>query len=116
MPESTQYVVYPPVTLRVEPHAIPQVREAFDYALRELSPALERLGQEGYILEPWLGDPFSAMVQEAYNSRVMDAPDGPYHALLKFRDELQKVRDQLAASEDAYRQAEGDNSDLWGRA
>jgi hypothetical protein len=108
-------VHYPPVTLRVEPHAIPGVRVAFDNAVSELSYELNQLRQNGYISEPWLGDPLSAMVQVAYNSRVMDAPDGPYQALVTYLHELMRVRDHLVAAEAEYERTEGSNSELWGR-
>lgn len=108
-------VRYPPVTLRVEPHSIPQVRAAFDDAVSELTYELNQLRQNGYITEPWLGDPMSAMVQQAYNSRVMDAPDGPHHALVTYLDELRRVRDHLVAAEAEYTRAEGTNAELWGR-
>jgi hypothetical protein len=108
-------VHYPPVTLRVVPQAIPEVRAAFDYAVDTLTYELNQLRQNGYISEPWLGDPMSAMVQQAYNSRVMDAPDGPYHALVRYLGELRRVRDHLVAAEAEYTRTEGSNSELWGR-
>lgn len=108
-------VHYPPVTLRVQPHAIPQVRAVFDSAVDELTYELNQLRQAGYIPKPWLGDPLSAMVQQAYNSRVMDALDGPYHALVTYLDELRRGRDHLVAAEAEYTRTEGDNAKLWGR-
>ncbi len=108
-------VRYPPVTLRVEPHAIPEVRAAFDHAVNELGYELTQLRLNGFITEPWLGDPMSAMVQQAYNTRVMDAPDGPYHALVTYLDELRRVRDHLIAAEADYTRTEGTNAELWGR-
>ncbi len=108
-------VHYPPVTLRVEPHAIPAVRVAFEDSVNELSYELTQLRKNGYIVEPWLQDPMSRMVQRAYNSRVMDAGDGPYFALVRYLDELRRVRDHLAAAEAEYSRTEGTNSELWGR-
>jgi hypothetical protein len=107
---------YPPAVLRVDPSAIPAVREALDQTVRELDQHLPRMALEAYIHEPWLGDPESARVAAFYNDRVMSAPDGPYHALLRYRDELASARDQLAATEAEYRRTEGDNAALWGRA
>jgi hypothetical protein len=106
---------HPPVTLRLEPHAIPAVRAAIDDALYELGPQLVRLQRDGYIPEPWLGDPVSAQVANHYNERVMNAPDGPYAALVAYEAELIKVRDTLQQLEDHYRRTEGDNAALWGR-
>jgi hypothetical protein len=107
---------HPPVTLRLEPHAIPLVRAAFEDALAELRPQLHRLRRDGYVPEAWLGDPVSAAVQSHYNTQVMDAPEGPYAALVAYEAELIKIRDNLQLLEDHYRRTEGDNAALWGRA
>lgn len=106
---------YPPTTLRLEPHAIPAIRAAFDAALDELGPELRDLANVGYISGPWLGDPASIETVEFYNRRVMDAPDGPYHALVTYQAELTRVRDQLVELEAAYQRTEGENAELWGR-
>jgi hypothetical protein len=107
---------YPPAVLRVEPSAIPAVRAALDQSIDELDDHLVPMRRDGYLHEPWLGDPESARVAAFYNDRVMSAPDGPYHALLRYRDQLASARDQLAATEAEYRRTEGDNAALWGRA
>jgi hypothetical protein len=107
---------YPPATLRVDPSAIPAVRAALDETVQELNEYLHPMAVDGYLHEPWLGDPESARVAAFYNDRVMSAPDGPYHALLRYRDQLASARDQLAATEAEYRRTEGDNAALWGRA
>ena len=106
---------HPPVMLRLEPHMLPAVRAAFDDALAELRPQLVRLAQIGYVQEPWLGDPVSARTLSYYHAHVMDAPDGPYVALVAYEAELLKVRDNLQVLEDHYGGTEGDNAALWGR-
>jgi len=105
-----------PAAMRVDPSAIPALRAAFDDSLAELSPHLIRLRQEAYITEPWLGDPVSAEAATFYNSRVMDAADGPYAAMVALEAELLRIRDSLQLMEDHYRRTEGDNAALWGRA
>ncbi|GAA1229814.1 transcriptional regulator [Pseudonocardia alaniniphila] len=107
--------IHPPVTLQLEPHAIPAVRVAFEEALVELGHQLIRLRLAGVIPGPWLGDPISADVVDYYHARVMDAPDGPYAALRAYEVELTKVRDNLQILEDHYRRTEGENAALWGR-
>ena len=107
---------HPPVTLRLEPHTLPTARAAFEDALAELRPQLVRLGRDGYVPEAWLGDEVSVEVFAHYNARVMDAPDGPYAALVAYEAELIRVRDNLQVLEDHYRRTEGDNAALWGRA
>jgi hypothetical protein len=105
-----------PVTLRVEPHAIVGVRKAFEEALTEIGKLLNRLQNEGYLHEPWLGDEISLEVRDYYNDRVMNSTDGPYAALVAYEAELLHVRETLKSMEDEYRRTEGDNAQLWGRA
>ncbi|MBW0118453.1 hypothetical protein [Pseudonocardia abyssalis] len=107
---------YPPTTLRIEPRALMRMRSAYEAALDDLRAELRRLDDVGRLRGPWLGDPVSQKTFEFYNRRVMDAPDGPYQALLAYEAELVRVRDQLAAMEADYRRTEGDNVELWGRA
>lgn len=113
--EQPHYTEYPPALLRVVPSAIPTVCEAIERTLAELGPHLGRMRQEAYIYEPWLGDPVSEHVRLTYNAMVMDAPDGPFQALVAYEKQLVSVRDQLASAEAEYRRTEGENSDLWGR-
>jgi hypothetical protein len=107
---------HPPVTLRLEPHMIPAMKAAFEEALTELGLRLMRLQRDGFIPEPWLGDPVSASVVDYYNAQVMDAPDGPYAALMAYESQLLKVRDTLQILADHYRRTEGENAGLWDRA
>lgn len=113
--EQTSFTEYPPAVLRVPPHAIPALRDALERTLAELSPHLARMQKDGYIHEAWLGDPVSEHVRVTYNAMVMDAPDGPFHALLAYEKQLVSARDQLAQAEEHYLRTEGANSDLWGR-
>lgn len=106
---------YPPVSLRVGGQSLPAMRAAYEAALDDLGVQLRRLGDVGRLAGPWLGDPVSRETFEFYNARVMDAPDGPYSALLAYEAELMRVRDQLVAMEADYRRTEGDNVALWGR-
>lgn len=115
MPDPNPYVEYPPAVLRVDPSAIPTVREALDRTLNELHPHIQRMRDDAYILDPWLGDRASEEMRVAYNSQVMDAGDGPYQAMVTYTERLQQARDQLAAIEADYRRTEGENSALWGR-
>lgn len=106
---------YPPVTLRVSAQALPAMRAAYDSALLDLRMELGRLDDVGHLPGPWLGDPVSQRTVDFYNSRVMQAPDGPYFALRAYEAELVRVRDQLAAMEAEYRRTEGENAELLGR-
>lgn len=106
---------HPPVTLKLEPNALPTARMAYEDAIVEVQAHLARLGRTGFIHEPWLGDLVSEAVQGHYNRVVMEASDGPYAAMLAYEAELTKIRDNLQLMEDHYRRTEGDNAALWGR-
>jgi hypothetical protein len=106
---------YPPVTLRLSPQALPAMRAACDRALADLRRELQQLAEVGHLQGPWLGDPVSLGTVEFYNARVMDAPDGPYAALLVYQRELVRGRDRIAEMEAGYRRTEGDDVELWGR-
>jgi hypothetical protein len=103
------------VTLRVEPRTIPTLVKAYEDALFVLGSHLNRLEQEGYLRDPWLGDEISAEVRNFYNNHVMDRVDGPYGALLRYQTELTRIYDTLKYMEEEYRRSEGDNAELWGR-
>lgn len=106
---------YPPVTLQLSPQALPAMRAAHDRALADLGRELQKLAEVGHLKGPWLGDPVSAQTVEFYNARVMEAPDGPYAALLAYQQELVRVRDRIADMESDYQRTEGENVELWGR-
>lgn len=106
---------HPPVTLHLQPHALPAVRAALEEALTELSGHLYRLTTSGFIPEAWLGDPVSAIVQTHYNRMVMRAADGPYAVMVAYELELTRIRNNVKAMEDHYHRTEGDNAAQWGR-
>lgn len=99
---------YAPVHLRVEPQAIPRLRAALDKALARLEKPVSDLGQVGHIHGAWMGDPKSAEVAAHYNANVMDAPDGQYQALLRYQEELRRIRDQLTLLGRLYQQTDDD--------
>ncbi len=92
----------PGVHLRVTPQAIPRLRAAFENAVAMLEPEIDELGQYGYLDGAWLGDPKSAEVAAFYNQRVMTDSDGPYQALVLYKNELIRIVDQLDAMELEY--------------
>jgi uncharacterized protein YukE len=106
----------PPVTLRVAPQAIPQLRKAFEESAAEVSAFIGRASRDGYIPEPWLGDAVSQVVQEYYNQQVMGSPEGPLAAMTAYEAELRRAAEQLKHMEEHYRRTEGDNAALWGKA
>lgn len=106
---------YSPVTLRVEPHALPAMKAAFAEALTTLRPHLARLREVGYLHEAWLGDEMSEYVRYHYNTYIMGEKESPYAALRAYEQRLQDVHDALDRMEQEYRRTEGDNAALWGR-
>jgi hypothetical protein len=106
---------HPPVSLQLQPEALPTVRAAIEEALTDLQVQLMLLTNAGFIPEPWMGDPISEDVRAFYNTTVMESKDGPLAALFAYQAELIKVRDSVKAMEDHYRRTEGDNVALWGR-
>jgi hypothetical protein len=102
---------HPAGLLHVQRDAIPAVRAAFEEALTELRPHLQRLQQEAVIPKPWLGDITSADVVTHYTERVIKADQGPLAAMLAYQGELAKILDNLKATEDSYVRSEGENAE-----
>jgi hypothetical protein len=50
-----------------------------------------------------------------YNEHVMAAPDGPFHALLSYEQQLRAISERLAQIQRNYDEAEAANTDLVGR-
>jgi hypothetical protein len=98
--------------LRVDPHRLTAVREAYDRALDELRPQLDSLLDAGFIRTPWLGDDVSKEVAAFYNNNVMNSDLGTYRAMRKYETELKAIRDQFAQMEQAYLAAESANAEL----
>jgi hypothetical protein len=101
-----------PDALRVDPHRITAVREAYDKALDELEPQLDHLLNAGFIRTPWLGDNVSNEVVAHYNSKVMESDLGAYHAMRRYGIELKAIRDQFAQIEQSYAAIEAANTNL----
>ncbi len=114
-PQLSDPVIYPAAVLRVSPDVLPELRRAVEGTLKELSPHLERMVDEGFLPEPWLGDPVSAESYRVYNEHVMSAPDGPFHALLAYERQLVAISERLAQIQRNYDEAEAANADLVGR-
>jgi hypothetical protein len=99
-----------PDVLRVDPHRLTAVREAYDKALDELGKQLDNLLNAGFVQSPWLGDAVSTEVKDHYNRTVMGSPLGTYQAMRRYETELMAVRDQFAEMERAYLAAESANA------
>jgi hypothetical protein len=99
---------HPAGLLHIQPDTIPAVRAAFEEALSELAPHLQRLQQEAVISEPWLGDETSASVVTHYTQRVIEADQGPLAAMREYELELTRTLASLKAAEDSYLRGEGE--------
>jgi hypothetical protein len=102
----------PPVTLNVQPDALPAVRAAIDDALNELGVQLAQLATGGFIPQPWLLDPVSEETRMFYNTTVMEAENGSMSALRAYQTELIRILDSLKAMEDNYSRNEVDVAGL----
>ncbi|NKE55860.1 transcriptional regulator [Lentzea sp. PSKA42] len=97
--------------LKVEPHAIPQTRAAFEHALDEFDAKITPVADD-LPTRPWAGDPISSETSKAFNEQT----SGKALAALKtYRQQLVGVIDQLKMIEEQYRQTEGDNEAMWGK-
>ena len=101
--------------LRLQPHMIPALRDAFTSALNQLDTALAELRRSGSLAAPWMGDEVSGEVAAHYTVRAVDGPESSYCSLVAYRDELTRIHDSLQQMEDDYRRTEGDNAARWGR-
>ncbi len=108
-------VIYPAAVLQVTPDVLPDLRRAVDDTLQKLTPHLDRMRREALLDQPWLGDPVSEASWRVYNERVVSAPDGPFHALLAYEQQLRAISERLAAIQRNYDEAEAVNADLVGR-
>jgi hypothetical protein len=97
--------------LRVEPHAIPQARKAFEQALAEFENKIER-AVDDLPTKPWAGDPVSSETSKAFNEQTSGKA---LAALRYYKQQLVGVIDQLKMIEEQYRQVEGDNTAMWGK-
>lgn len=102
----------PGAVLRYDPERLPELRQAFARALETLSPKLEELRWKGRMTDAWMHDPVSVRMQELYNAQVMDHPQGGYHSLRAYEQELQRVHDALLVAEESYRRTEEANTEL----
>jgi hypothetical protein len=97
--------------LKVEPHAIPEARKAFEHALQEFENKIDR-AVDDLPTRPWAEDPISSETSKAFNEQTT----GKALAALQFyKKQLIGVIDQLKMIEEQYRQVEGDNTAMWGK-
>jgi len=88
--------------LKLEPHMIPKLREAFQSALEQLRP-LSQGGQGGFrMTSPAMADAASKDFQVAFNTATSDGPESAAAALTDYRQRLEGVLKQLGEIERAY--------------
>lgn len=104
----TEPVLYHPATLVVDPDTLPALRGAIEATLNELTPHLEIMQDEAHIPEPWLGDSASYETWQFYTDQVMNAPDGPFHALLAYERQLVAIVLRLNEIEAEYARNEAE--------
>lgn len=97
--------------LRVEPHAIPEARKAFEHALSEFDNKIQQAVHD-LPTKPWAHDPISSETSKAFNEQTTEKA---LTALQFYKQQLVGVIDQLKMLEEQYRQIEGDNTAMWGK-
>jgi hypothetical protein len=102
-------------TLRVESHMLPALRAAFADGVQQLRSRLRVFAQDGFIAQPWMGDPLTKALTVGYNARAVDGPGSAYECLLAYETELVKIRDQLTQMEAGYHRHETDVAASFGR-
>ncbi|KAA2251216.1 transcriptional regulator [Solihabitans fulvus] len=98
-------------SLRVDPEAIPHLRNVFSTALVKLDKQIELAITEVRV-RPWAGDPVSAEAATKFNERSFDAADSALTALQGYQAQLKSALDALGQVERQYHVVEGDNTDL----
>ena len=97
--------------LKVEPHAIPEARKAFEHAIDEFDAKIKRAVAD-LPTKPWAHDPISSETSKAFNEQTSNKA---LAALNFYREQLEGVVNQLKMIEEQYRQVEGDNTAMWGK-
>ena len=90
---------------------IPALRTTFSRAAEQVEHALMKLGRDGYLPGPWLGDEISSSVADHYTRRAMSDPDSSHRALQEYRNELARIHDTLQQMETAYLRTEANATD-----
>ena len=103
----------PTDVLRLQPHMIPALRVAFSSAAEQVDQALMKVGRDGNLPGPWLGDEISSDVAAHYTRRAMEDPDSSHRALQQYRNELARVHDTLQQMETAYLRTESRTTDAF---
>lgn len=62
-----------------------------------------RLGNDGNLPWPWMGDPVSADIADIYSRKIMNGDESAYACLCAYRDELRTVAVALGEMESGYR-------------
>jgi len=100
-------------TLHVDPSQIGTTKQAFQDALDRVNGQLRDLRSAHQ--QPWAGDPVSAETAQAVNQRTFagDHANAAEQALVGYAQQLSNTINALHQSEQAYRNAEAENSAFW---
>jgi len=92
--------------LKLEPHMIPKLRQAFQSALDQLKP-LTQGGPEQFRMNSFaMGDDASKDFQAAFNTIASDGPESAAKSLKEYGQRLEGVLKQLGDIEHAYQNNE----------
>jgi hypothetical protein len=103
-----------PNVLRVDPGAVPGLRDAFAGALAKVDRQIE-LAEADLRVAPWANDPVSTEAADAFNSRAVDASESALGMLRAYRRQLSTAVETLDRTAEQYAASDEDNSATVGR-
>lgn len=94
--------------LRVEPHMLSALINAYQQTMDELRPLLNNLNGRGRVGQAWTEDPVTEKIQERYNAYAVDGDQSAYAMLRLYETELRNVLDTLTRMDADYRRTDED--------
>jgi hypothetical protein len=88
--------------LKLEPHMIPKLQQAFQNALEQLQPLTLGGQSDLSITRPAMADQSSVEFQSAFNKVAGDGPESAAQALREYGQRLEGVLKQLGDIQHAY--------------
>lgn len=100
---------HPAAVLKFSADAAADLRTTFSRAIARMDDAIYELRSSAWMPEAWLGDPVSEAMRLHYNAVAVDGEYPAVRAFTDYRNELQRVVDQLDATARGYHETEAAN-------
>jgi hypothetical protein len=91
-----------PFLLHFDSSQAPALLAAFQTAYDKLDIAIAAVNRDGWLPEPWLGDPSSERIATHFNQIAVTDEMSGTNVFRLFQKELQHIIDQLQATAAAY--------------